>query len=152
MFYRGHAKCQLYTRGYLQYLDKLQERVDCTKARRKIHISVRPQIFIFLATTPTFARTQIFKFVSVTTLQTFGVLISNRRWRDTSSTRFWCLSDHSQALRDFGKGATGHDQTCPCVRWFRWRTFWELVMNFSLTNNTNSIVIELGTCIINLLF
>jgi len=42
------------------------------------------------------------------------------------------------------KGATVHDQTCPCMHGFRWRTFGTFVMNFDL-NYKKLRVIKLGT-------
>jgi hypothetical protein len=41
---------------------------------------------------------------------------------------FGCLSNHLQPPREVRKGVTFRDQTCQCVRWFRWRTFWAFVV------------------------
>ena len=131
---------------YCKCLDKIQERVACTKARDKnAHISVRPQTFIFRGTALKFARPRTFKLLSVTTLKPPIVISFNWKWRDTSPKRFWCLSNHSQPLQDLWKDAIGHDQTCLCVQWFRWKTFWESVVNFGLTINKNSIRVDKPT-------
>jgi len=55
---------------------------------------------VFDVMAPTFARPQSFRFLSVETLTTPSVSISNWKWRDTSPTHFWCLSNHWQPPRD----------------------------------------------------
>jgi hypothetical protein len=62
---------------------------------------------------------------------------------------FLCLFNHLQLPQDH---VIAHNQTCPCVQWFRWRAFWILVLTCDLINNNNSTGIKLGTCIANVLF
>lgn len=47
-------------------------------------------------------------------------------------------------------GATVHDQMCPCWRSLRWITFWVILGPWH-ENNNKSIVIYLGTYVINVL-
>jgi len=81
-----------------------------------------------------------------------SVFSSIWKWKDSSPTHFLCLSNHTQPPRDLWKGATVHDQTFPCVHWFRWRIFWAFVVNCELINSTNWTVVKLGTCVVNALY
>jgi hypothetical protein len=75
----------------------------------------------------------------------------SRKRRDSLPSHFRSLSNHSQPPRDLLKGATVHDQTCPCVHWIRWRMFLAFVVNCYSINSTNWKVIKLGTYIVNVL-
>jgi hypothetical protein len=138
-------------RVYLKYLDKLQTWVRHTKTRKKVHINVCSQTLSFLGTIPTFTRPQTFLFLSVGTLKPPSVFSSYRKWRDSSQTHFLCLSNYSQTPRDFWKRVSVHNQRCPWVHWFRWRTSGTFVVNCALLNNNHWKVIKLTTCTVNVL-
>jgi len=92
----------------------------------KVNINLCQRTCSFPGTAPMFARPQSFVFLSATTFKTSSVFSSNWKWRDTSPTHFWCPSNRSLPPPDLWNGATVHDQTCPCVHWFRWNTFWSI--------------------------
>ena len=48
-------------------------------------------------------------------------------------------------------GATFHDRECPCVHWFRRRTFSAFFVNCDFINNKNSTFVKFRTWIINVL-
>ena len=43
------------------------------------------------------------------------------------------------------------DHTSPCVRWYRWRTFWTFVVNCDLLNSKYWTAVELAECTVNVL-
>ena len=63
-----------------------------------------------------------------------------------SAAPFICLSHNSQQPQGLCKPETVHNKVCPCMHWFRKRTFWAFAMNCDLINNKNSTVIKFGTC------
>ena len=79
-------------------------------------------------------------------------------WQVNCNVRFVCVcvcvcvSNHSQPARDLRKCATVFDQTCPCVHLFRWKTFWEFVVNCDLVNNNNSAFMKMGKGVVNVLY
>lgn len=104
----------------------------------------------FLCTTLQFAWYQLFKLLFVGTLKIPSAFISILKWRHTSRTQFWCLSNHSQALRDLRKRATVLGQTCPRLFWLMRRIF-SAVVYCDLTNNNKSRLLNSETFIVNLL-
>jgi hypothetical protein len=76
--------------------------------------------------------TQSFRFLFVGMLKPTTVFSYSWKWRGSSPMYFWCLSNHLQLPRDLSKGAAVHDQTCPCIHCFKWRTFWTFVVNCDL--------------------
>ena len=40
---------------------------------------------------------------------------------------------------------------CPCIHWFRWKTFWAFFVKCDLINRKNSSPIKLETCTVNVL-
>jgi hypothetical protein len=80
----------------------------------------------------------------VPTLKNATVFTSIYKRRYRSVTYFWCLSNSAQPPRDW-KGATVHDQVCPCMRGFRWRSSGAFVVNCDLIHYNKSTVIKLGT-------
>jgi len=58
-----------------------------------------------------------------------SVFSSNWQRRQPSPVHFWCLQTHSQPSQNLWKRATLHDQTCPCMYWFRWRVLRASVVN-----------------------
>ena len=93
----------------------------------KVHINICQQTSSFRGPAPTFAWPQSFVFLPLTTFKTSSVFSFNWKWTDTSPTHFWCVSNHSPPHPDLWNGATVHDQTCPCVHWFRWNIFEHLL-------------------------
>lgn len=54
--------------------------------------------------------------------------------------------------RGIWNDATVRYRKCPCIQWFRWRKFWEFVVNCDCINYNNSTVIKLETCVVNVLW
>jgi len=100
----------------------------------------------------TFVRTRSFRFLYVGIFENPRVCSAIWKWKDSPPTHFLCLWNNTQSPRDLWKGATVHDQTCPCVHWFRWRIFWAFVVNCDLIYSTNWTVVKLRTCIVNVLY
>ena len=92
---------------------------------------------------------QCFRFLSGGTLKNPSIFSCSWKLRDTSQTYFLCLSEPFANTHGLWKGAAVCDLTCPCVHWFRWRTFWATVVNCDLINAKNSTVIKLGTCVMS---
>lgn len=130
--FRAHLPTQSinhFYRLYIKCLDKLQE---FPTPKKEVHNSVRTQSF--WARTHTFARPQSFILCTWGHLEPPSVFSSNWKWRHTSWTHFWRLSNHSQPPRELWNGATVHDQRCR----FRWSIFSAFVVSCDLLNNKNS--------------
>ena len=110
-------------RVYLKCLDKLQERVPYIKTSKEV---IWMYVRSFRGITPTLAWPEDF-FLCVGKMKNHSVFFYNWKWSDISPTYLRYFSDHLQPSRDLRKGAAVHDQTCPCVNWFRWRIFWVFV-------------------------
>jgi hypothetical protein len=77
--------------------------------------------------------------------KTSSVLSSNWQWRLLSPAHFWCRSHPREPLKAYNI----HDQTCPCLHWFRWRIFWASVVNCNLKSNKNLTVTKFWACAVN---
>jgi hypothetical protein len=69
--------------------------------------------------------------------------------RHLANTMFTLVRLFVSARRDFRNDATVRYHTCP---WFRWRIFWKFFVNYDCINYKNSTVIELKTCVVNVLW
>jgi len=131
---------------YSKCWDKLQKWVR--HAQKFISVWVRRHFskFRLAACWP-----QSFRFLSVGggALQTLVYSSPIKNEESLHQRVLLCLSNHWQPPRDLGKGATVRDHTCPCVHWYRWRIFWEFVVNCDLINSEDSTVIEVRTCSVN---
>jgi hypothetical protein len=95
----------------------------------------------FQGTATMFSWLQSFRFLPVGTSKNCDVFSSNWKQSDTSQQCiFWCLSNHMQPPQNLWKHASVYDQTCPCVHWFRCRTFWAFAVNCDVIHNKNSAV------------
>jgi hypothetical protein len=92
---------------------------------------------------------QFFRFLTVKWLKLRTAFISNWQRADSSPKHFHCLSSHSQTYWHLGKTATDRDLTCPCVHWFRCRSFLAFVVICIPINNKKSTNFKLGTCKVN---
>jgi len=131
---------------YLKFLDMFQEWVPSTREGKVLcHYTSADRV---QGTAPTFARPQSLTILSVETIKiprAIGVVFQKNK--NFSNTIFMPV----QALPPPGnlrKGATVHDQKCPCEHCCRWRTSGAFVVNCDLINSKNSTVFKLGKCII----
>jgi hypothetical protein len=76
-----------------------------------------------VGTTPTGGGRSVGIVRSQTKATEISVFSYDWKWTDISPTYLRYLSDHLQPSRDLRKGAAVHDQTWPCVNWYRWRIF-----------------------------
>ena len=122
------------------------------QTRKEVGISVCPETLSFRGWAPTISRPQYFKILSVGTNKNHIVFSFTLKWRKTSVTHFARLSDYSQLPRNIWKGVAFHDQKCPRFHWFRWRTFWAIIVVSVLINVYKSSVIKLATCTVIALY
>jgi len=100
---------------------------------------------------PTFAWPHSFRFLSVRTPKT--LVYSSQIWNEETLYQGILMPMKScPAALDLWKGATVHDQTCPCVHYLRCWVVWGFVLNCDLRNNKDSTAIKLGTCTLYILF
>lgn len=128
---------------------QIQRLVSHTKKRSKVYINIRLHPLSFRGTAPHLSEHSVLYlhlYGHFTTLCVHLHIKINRR----VSTHFWCLSNNLQPPWDILKYATVHDETCVCMHWFSCRPFWAFVMNCELINSTNSTVIKLIKCHVNI--
>jgi hypothetical protein len=133
---------------------------SCQYMSGNVRINICPEMFVSVYVCPeTVYEVQPppspdlspFRFLSVGTNKIHTVFSFNLKWRKISPTHFSCLSEHSQPPRDVSNGMAVNDQKCPRLRWFRWRTFWAIVVVSDLINSYRSSVIKLATCTVKAL-
>jgi hypothetical protein len=108
----------------------------------------------FRVTSPKFSPPQSFRFLSVGIHIQKKILVYSTP-NVNEETLHQRTFDACQTTRSgpmtFERRVTAHDQTWPCVHWFRWRTFWASVVNYHSIFNKKSAVIKLAMCAINVL-